>query len=198
MDSKHQIKLPPELIARCRKYGDQVVAIYAHGGNARSASVSSHGAEQDPYLQAIGRMGECAAAIYFEVDIERLSWDQRCDPGYEFAVHGKRIDVKSTIRGERLIWPYRKNHLLTENRFDILLLCKADPPWFNLKGWISRLDFIRLHRVEQTGGKLTAGTKYLLETLLIPMEYFHDSDASAYLEMLHGNPYAKGKFSIGR
>lgn len=163
MDSKRLIELPSDLMERCKHYGQRRVWLYRRGFNAASLAVSSHGAENNPELQAIALMSECAFALWASLDpIGAVNWSDRCDAGFDVKAWGARWDVKYTGRnGRYLIWPIRKRHILASKQFDDLVLIKAAPPRFLIVGWILKAIFVADHHTAPLGHALDEGTWYL-------------------------------------
>ena len=166
------IALPPEIIARCWKYGEQVVTDYASGWNANSRAVTCFDAHANVELQALARMAECAFCLWAEQSLEKLKWDRWCDDGADIIIpEAGRIDVKHTRFGRYLIWPIAKNQIFASKRFDVLVLVVGTPfDDFRIVGWITKADFAQKHKVAKEGEKLFPGTWYLDRSELQPME----------------------------
>lgn len=170
MDSKLIIRLPPDLVSRCWRYGEQIVSDYASGWNANSRAVSCFDAEQNTELQALARMAECALCLWARQPIEKLDWGRHCDAGFDLAVGDFRIDVKHTKNGRYLIWPIAKNSIFESKKFDALVLVIGTPErGFELAGWMSKPGFRRNRKTAQEGGKLFPGTWFVDRDDLAPM-----------------------------
>jgi hypothetical protein len=164
--------LPESLILHCCRFADQVLDAYRNGENAASRAVSSHGAENNWGLQALGKMAEAALCQYLGIDpLLALHWGRRCDPGFDLiALGGHRIDVKYADCSYRyLIWPVNKRHIFHQKPFDMLVFVKADYPDFLMQGWTTKENFYREHKCAPEGHRLAVGTWYMDESELKPM-----------------------------
>lgn len=167
MDSSQIIRLPNDVIERCKAHGQQRVEGYAIGRNCGSRALSSHGAEANADLQAFSMMGECAFCLWADVSIENLNWTGHSDPGFDLEINGYRFDVKTTGAGcHYLIWPVNKRHIFEGEPFDYLVLVKGRPPIFQIAGVISKEAFGRQHKVADEAHKLDAGTWFMHESEL--------------------------------
>jgi len=174
MDLKplHLVTLPNDVIDRCMRFGCDVVLAYRSGQNANSLSVSSHGAELNPYLQAQAKAGECAACHFFGLPIDCLNWRNRPDAGHDLIFAGRRIDVKTIDADKRfLIWPVRKINLFASKQFDLfVLVCGTFPQFvFEVAGFISKSTFAARHRVADDRHALAVGTWYMDRNELLPI-----------------------------
>jgi hypothetical protein len=169
MASKHligrpnSIELPADLLVRCQKFGEHVVANYRAGYNVNSRAVSSHGAEADVNLQACAKMSECAFCIWARLDpLQALHWDRWVDGGYDLIWGKTRIDVKSIgITDRFLIWPYRKTGFYDDKKFDVLVVVREHAPTFLIERWIEKGQFRERKLVANDDHALTAGTWFM-------------------------------------
>jgi hypothetical protein len=181
MKQNHIIELTDAIMRRCYDHGGMMIAGYTSGRNPRSRSVSSHGAEDNPMLQAIAKMGECALALWLGLDLDALNWGEWSDSGWDVEYRGRlRLDAK-TIEMERryLIWPVNKRYFYDEIKAHVFVLVKHDLPLFQIYGWISKFDFKQIRKEAGHDHKLTEGTWYVDQDDLFKME-----SLSAYLSLL--------------
>ena len=173
MDTRHLVTLPKDVMDRCVAHGELVVASYFAGLNVNSRSVSSHGADLDPELQAHAKMCECAFALWADLDpFKVLNWSNRPDVGYDIE-YMARIDVKGIRLGRKyLIWPIKKNRLYDRKKFDVLVLVRGDGPQFEIVRWIGKDEFKQKHEVASPGHPLDNGTWFMHEKQLRSMDDF--------------------------
>jgi hypothetical protein len=160
------VSLPNEVIERCKKHGQAIVDAYLRGDNPRSRSVSSHGADTDPHLQAEAKAAECAACLWAGLSIDQLNWSNHADAGFDIVLCKRKIDIKANgFNDHYLIWPVRKTELFEDKDFDAFLLVKSNlnANRFHIHKWISKKAFRRDHQVAMGGG-LTPGTWCVHET----------------------------------
>lgn len=164
------VTLPDRLVARCDKFAHRILADFERSPNPYSRD----GIERDWNKQALAKMGECAACLYFELDPETaLTWDARPDPGFDLiAAGGQRIDIK-TVKHEKhfLLWSRSKNQIYHRKEFDVLLHVKENLPNFIIWGWITKTDFYNLKKVapEPPGHRLQPDTWFVHESRLNPI-----------------------------
>ncbi len=171
----HEIILPKEYMDRCVAHGELMTSSYSAGLNNRSRSVSSHGADLDPKLQAHAKMGECAFAIWDGQDPhEVLNWRNRPDPGYDItATIGSLLDIKTITAGKNyLCWPINKNRLFDKKRFDALVLVIGNGPRFEIQGWINKIDFREKRQIASKLHVLDTGTWFVHKSQLWSMDDF--------------------------
>lgn len=166
--------LSREWMDRCIAHGHDAVRAYAEGRNQRSHALSSHGADTNPELWAMSKMGEVAFAIWAGIDPDRgLNWNNRADDGKDLVAFRHRWDVKTIEDHKRfLIWPINKRHLFHEKQFDALVHVKAAAPLFTIAKWINKQAFFNEKLIANgfTPPGLTEGTWYMYEGRLWEME----------------------------
>lgn len=168
------VQVPPSYVSRGRQYGLDLVAHYAAGGSPASRARSGdRGTESNPVLQARGKIGEVAVAIYFELDIETaVKWDVRfADSGSDITLaNGVRLDVKTTLPPFNLIWSRTINDLYWQKKFDVLVAVsieEADFSCCHIEGWITKGGFY-LHKQISDGvsPRLESGTWFVRKRAL--------------------------------
>ncbi|KYK50087.1 hypothetical protein A1D31_22510 [Bradyrhizobium liaoningense] len=142
------VRVPPSYVARGRQFGSDLVAHYAAGGSPQSRARSGdRGTEANPILQAQGKIGEIATAIYFGLDVETsVKWDiSRPDPGFDITLRsGLRLDAKTTLPPFKLCWSRHINDLYWQKQFDALVAVSIEErDWSccHIEGWISKGGF---------------------------------------------------------
>jgi hypothetical protein len=163
MVSKQIVRLPPDVIERCERHGQRIVENYRIGRNRGSLALSSHGAQNNPIVQAEGKMYECAFALWGGLHIEQdVNWSGYSDPGYDFEINGSRFDIKGTREtGKYLIWPVNKRRLLQNEPFHFLVLVRGRPPIFEICGFISKQGFLSCYCEATENSCLTPGTWFV-------------------------------------
>ena len=172
---RYRVQLPDDLAERCRKAGELIVQDLRNPAclaDAMSASLSTHGAEHDPVLQANSKAGEVAFCLWAGFDpLYSVRW-RHADRGYDVVWFTVRIDVKQTAyRKGCLIWPIGKNHLLDNRKkeFDVLVLATGSIPEFDLCGWTTKAEFLKNHHVADGSNGMTRGTRYMTQLELREM-----------------------------
>lgn len=143
MGSRREVILPDDLVSLCEEHGRKIVEGYASGRNAASRAVSSHGAENDPILQAKGKMAEVAFCLWAGLDpIQNLNWSENVDKGFDVHFHNYKLDIKWIRSGYHfLIWPVNKRRFYLDTRFGALVLVRGDGPSFCIHKWITKAGF---------------------------------------------------------
>lgn len=190
-----RMQLPEDLAVLCRETGEQMVKDFADPqtrGDALSASLSTHGAENNPFLLADARAAEAVFCLWIGSDPVPVIKRRHADNGWDLKIYSVRIDVKHTQhpRGQ-LIWPIGKNHLLDEEKdFDIFVLVVGASKTFELCGWITKTDFLKKYQIanSQSGPRLTPGTRYVpqeqlkeMEDLPVALDWMADNDQKIVL-----------------
>lgn len=172
------------LVDKCYAFGEKVVDSYQRGKKEASRNLALKGKppiDADVEVQAAGRMAECAACIYLELDpIKELDWSSKCDGGYDFKMHnGIKVDVKASTHphARKLIWPVTKVDFL-EKAADVLLFAKVrlDKAQMlgvpvELVGWVFKDEFIQHHQIAESWERgMIAGTPYMLDKDLNDVE----------------------------
>jgi len=166
-------KLPADLFKKCEEYAALVISKYAEGKNARSSSISTHGAQRNEKLWTEAKAAECIFALECDLDpITSLNWKPVTDH-YDVMFMDRRIDVKSgQFRDTRLIWPRGKNHLYDQKQFDLLVFTKFDLETRSgfSQGWITKQRFRRERLIAGEDHVLDTGTRYIDQDRLDSME----------------------------
>lgn len=132
--------------------------------------------EQQIQTSFVGKLAECATAIYLNLDCERdIDWGLGRDAGYDLKLcNGQTVDVKSSDHpaARRLIFPVKQIDKL-QTAADIFVFAKVYTDRANeegqpiiLQGWVMRDDFIRYHWTAKDLKGLKDGTPYMNETEL--------------------------------
>jgi hypothetical protein len=177
------IRLPNDLDNRCFVFGLRLHDHYGNGGSPNSRAVSSHGMESNSEGLADGQRGECVFALEMGLDpMTALDWRADCpDGGWDVIVGGAKIDVKTTVGGRLLIYPYRKWEAgvfesSPANYFVLVRIvhCADGGTEGCALGWCSKDFFRRKHRMADgtTPKGITAGTPYLDMDELAGMDIF--------------------------
>jgi hypothetical protein len=170
--NRKPITVPPPLIDHSRIFGKAFVEQVKQGdGNANSLAVSGgRGSETDPELQARGKIGECAAAIYFGLSPRKLNWSLRPDGGADIVLPcGLRVDVKTTFPHYRLIWSRLLNSAFWQIDFDILLAVSIDENDYShcwIEGWITKPHFFAIKNEADGSNGLEPGTWWVDKRVL--------------------------------
>lgn len=194
MATKHiRLLLPNDLRLLCRKAGELMVEDLKNPqtfGDVLSASISTHGAQLNPFLQADARAAEAIFCL----------WSGCCDPipvinrrhadhGWDMMWHSVRIDVKHTQhpRGH-LTWPVGKTKIIDQKDFDILVLVVGASQTFELCGWVTKTHFLKNYQIAGNGHFLTPGTWFMpqeqlweIDTLPESIEWMADNDEAIVL-----------------
>lgn len=161
--SSEAIKIPTELVFKCKQYAKQVVANYAAGMNPQSLAVSRDGAETNARLWADSKMAECAFCLWAGYDpLERLQWKFVPDTGWDVIFGRIKLDVKNAgPRSKYLIWPRSKNDFYETKDFDAMVLVVGTEPRFVISCWETKADFFRKKLVAGPGHVLQEGTWHM-------------------------------------
>ena len=174
-------------VERGRAFGHEIVRYYANEGRfspSRSRS-GDRGAESDPVRQGIGKVGECAVAILFNLDPEAaIKWTTgRADAGHDVTFGDKQFDVKATESWKRfLVWSRDVNDLYHSKVFTHLVSVSVDQDdWSNcwVEGQVSKHGFFARKAIADgysVGRGLEPGTWHMhkadlddIADLLVPM-----------------------------
>jgi hypothetical protein len=180
-----RIDISDEMLRQSEAFGRAVVASYAAGAKARSKRMAMHDIDKDPRMQAVGRVGEVAAAIYLGLDPRAdLDWGSvATDAGSDFSLPVGSVDVKATnhSRARRLIWPVNKRAIFEEACADILILAVVAPDLRSaeLRGWLLREDFTKMRKTAGPADALMQGTWYVdqdhLMRLAVLRQWVHNA-----------------------
>ena len=152
--NRKRVLVPNGYVERGRQYGLDLVKHYAAGGSPNSRARSGdRGTESNPILQAQGKIGEVAVAIYFGLDDETaVKWGvDYPDNGTDVTLsNGVRIDVKTTLTPFKLIWSRDINDLYWQKKFDVLVSVSIiEHDWSScyIEGWITKGSFYRHKKI---------------------------------------------------
>jgi hypothetical protein len=177
-----EIYLTSEDISKCECFAQNTVISYMAGQKKASQKLAIPGKpriDNDVQIQMVGRMAEYAMCLFVGIEPDHeLNWKDLCDSGYDLTLPNKlTVDVKASSHpaAKKLIWPVSKKHFLYKAA-DVLVLARVPLSRKNdagqpveLLGWVSRLDFIKRHRVARNEQGMVNGTPYMLEIDLKPM-----------------------------
>lgn len=160
------IKLPAEIVERCRKHGEEIVRGYANNDHPESAALSILGVEKDPLRQAEGKMAECIFAAERGIPFSAVNWTGRPElNGIDLMVNGVAVDVKYCWPEYRLlIWSAGKGiERLKSKEFDVFVLvkCRLADGGGESTHWITRREFIAKHKVSPPPKLPVDGTPYM-------------------------------------
>jgi hypothetical protein len=181
MDTRPRVKLPNEWIKRCRIAGAQMMKDWENPqtkGDARSASLSSHGAERNQLLLARSKMAEVTFCIWGGLNPEiAIQW-RHADDGLDMVWRNVRIDVKHSSHASPryLIWPINKRKIFDSKKFDVMVLVSGTEPIFTLIGWITKELFSRHFRVSSGSDGLTQGTWFYPVDELWSMDWLESAE----------------------
>jgi len=167
-------RITPEQYEWCEKFARKIIANLERPNNAaeaRSASISSHGAETNFGLQRDAKAAECWFCNWAGLDWKTaLGW-RTADDGKDVLWRTIRLDIKHTpyVNGA-LIWPYRKAEMFHVKHFDALVLVKGTEYDFWLDAWTSKTQFKFNHIVADKHDKrFHPGTMYMDQENLWPI-----------------------------
>lgn len=166
MVSKREVTLPDSFIALCEQHGQRIVDGYSAGRNLGSRAVSSRGAEANPQLQAVAKMGEVAFCLWAGLDpVTSLDWSDYSDSGFDVLFHGAKVDVKHIAANRHfLIWPVNKRHFFIDSRANIFVLVRGNAPNFCVYKWITKTGFFCEKEVASDQTMLDPGTWFMRDT----------------------------------
>lgn len=163
--------VPVELVDLGMQFGRNMASHYAAGGSPRSRAVSGNrGTERNPERLAQGKIGECALALYWQMDpLLAVKWTvDHADAGYDLLLPGGlRVDVKTTYPPYNVIWSNTINDIYEDVRFDYIVsvsIAKSDFSRTWIEGWISKGAFAAAKMVADghgIGGNLEPGTWFM-------------------------------------
>lgn len=172
--NRRLVEVPQHYVDRGRQFGFDLVKHYANGGSPASRARSGgRGTESNPVLQAQGKIGEVALAIYFNLGIETvIKWGlDYPDGGYDILLaSGVRIDVKTTLPPFKLIWSRDINDIYFEKQFDVLVSVSIEEQnWSRcyVEGWITKGNFYRRKQIaDGMNCRLECGTWFVDKSIL--------------------------------
>ena len=169
--SGQRVIVSVEIVRRSVDFGRRIVAWYAtpEGQRSLSRSLSCNGAECDPLLQARGKIGEVAAAVYYGLEPDSaVNWATGTggDRGHDLVIGRLLVDVKTTLPPFNVIWPRTKNHLFAQRVFDAFLSVSIDELDYRvctIDGWIEKWEFFERKRIADGNGcpRLQSDTWYM-------------------------------------
>jgi hypothetical protein len=176
-------ELPPELLKRVRGYGLRRVEFYEK--YPERCALSSHGAEKSPELQARGKGGECALALWDNLDVDKcgINWSDEPDrDGIDMVLPPRLTADVKTIESHKhyLCWAIRKNDKFKDSKVNVLVLVKQygtvfptpasdAPPRYLVHKWISKYDFGKNYRIAVDADRVQPGTWFMDEPDLYEM-----------------------------
>jgi hypothetical protein len=176
MNNKNRkfVKVPQVYVDRGRQYGIDICAHYAAGGSPMSRSRSGNrGTESNPILQAHGKIGEAAVALYLGLDVETaVKWAvSEADHGTDIWLpNGARVDVKTTLMPFKLIWSNNVNDLYYQKAFDVLVSVSIDERDWSccyVEGWITKDGFYHHKQIaDGVNSRLEVGTWFIDKSVL--------------------------------
>ncbi len=175
--NRHIVRVWAEVVEKGIRWGEDIVRHYADGGSPRSRAVSGdRGSENDPLLQARGKIGEAAVAIWLGRDpFGAVKWDMmNPDKGADMLVPcGHLIDIKTTFPRYKLIWSRNVNDLYYSKQFTALLAVSIDPDDYSIcwiEGWVPKDEFFARKRIADGMKGLEKDTWWMAK------EDLHDPD----------------------
>jgi hypothetical protein len=167
------IVLPSDLVRRCRQYGYEAVAKYARGEQENSHAYSYRGADKDPEVWQLSKMGECVFAIEHALDpLAAVNWICRPDK-HDVQLDNVRVEIKSSHpRAKYLFWSIVKNGLFAAAEFDVIVLTRVSLKYEvgYSAGWVTKQEFADQHLVAGPDHKLDEGTWYMEQPSLHEMQ----------------------------
>jgi hypothetical protein len=160
------VRLKEELVARCEDRGYRMVRYLKAGGSPRTTAMATHGAENDPDLQARSKMAECATCILLGGDVDRdIHWADWADPGFDCKRDGFRYDCKMIPwHYHYLCWAVAKNPWFERANFHRLVLVKEKTRGlYGVRGWVDKDVFAVKKHIAGPGHKLDLGTWHMDE-----------------------------------
>jgi hypothetical protein len=158
------VRLPPPWLTRCVDYGQAKKLHYASGGSPRSLAVSGdRGAQNNWLMQAQGKIGEVALAMYAGLDPEKaIDWAiHDGDRGGDILLPSGTMlfDVKTNF-DQPSIYPSKDiNHLIAQKNFfgfvSVSIDDKSDLAGCWIEGWTTKCEF--LIRKKISAGRLDLG-----------------------------------------
>lgn len=165
------IDIPKDLQDAAVAFAHECCKAYRDGKKNASRRLQSPGVPaiwNDPRAQAIGRIGEVGACLYFGIDpMAELDWSPHLDQGWDFVLSGWRVDVKSSGMGSQyLIWPKMKDLRAAKSHAMIFAKVEADLSRVQLYGWVSMPTFRAEHKIAPRWHALAAGTPFMHQDAL--------------------------------
>lgn len=141
--NRRLIVVPPDLVSRGLKHGQDMADGYAKGLWPNSLAVSGgRGTENNPKRLGEGKIGEIALGLLFGAE---PSWEMRPDAGSDVkAPCGLLVDCKTTYPPRRLIWSRTVNDLYFKKKFDALVAVSIKEDDYSqcwVEGWMPRREF---------------------------------------------------------
>lgn len=173
---KRPQRVPRYWVERSFSFGLEQAAFYAANPRATIRS-GGRGTEKNPKRLAQGRVGECAAALYFSLDPDfALKWEMIADDGHDLQLpNGLLADVKTTFPHYNLIWSNAVNDLYVQKNFHVLISVSIEENHFCncfIDGFIDKMAFYVMRRIADgiERPKLEPGTWWLPKRELYDIE----------------------------
>jgi hypothetical protein len=155
---------------KSREWAERSVAGYAAGHKEASRAYARPGIDKSVDKQLLGKAGEVAHCLYFNIDPNILDWGPRCDPGWDVVQMRMKIDIKSTDTAY-LMWPVPKNVFVpTADIFS--LACRLDGRGgarYEMSGWFSRKAFLMRRKIAPPPEWMDPNTKHVHKDHLWPI-----------------------------
>jgi hypothetical protein len=119
-------------------------------------------------ISDLGFMSEYAACLFYNLD-PKIALDRSLkgrDPGYDFLLNGKKIQVKSTDYPNGVLM---LSSDMMKDDFEYLLLVARNPPHFRMAGFISKNEFRKKAKPDKRA-KYTKGSISVPQSMLYPAE----------------------------
>jgi hypothetical protein len=114
---------------------------------------------------AFGKMAECVVCLRVRLDpISHLDWfnEKKRGEGHDIEYGLRKLDVKHTYYGSRLIWPQRSNEKFDRLDFNTLALVTGESEeGLTIEGVISKARFAAEKTVSKGEYGIAAGTWYM-------------------------------------
>lgn len=162
------VELPLKLKWRCWTDGYKQAKT-----KATETRRSTRNAQNNPYTQAQGKIGEMVFALTFGLDYEHCFTETVRTRDWDFKTPRGTIDLKSCELTDRcLVWPVGKNSEFWTKEFDLLGLVKVDTleGRGRFVGWVAKQRFWDTKKIAQPGHFLDPNTWHLLDDELEPPE----------------------------
>ena len=177
MGSNPRVTLMEPWLRRSRQWGERSSLDYILGKKEASRKYARPGIDTDPKWQILGKMGECAYALYLRLDpYESIDWGPVCDRGIDLLppkqladhlVKHIGIDVKTSTT-DYLIWPVTKTFQSPADIFTLAVPIEHGSITFELCGWVTVDQFTKHHDTAPPPNHFDPGTPHLHRSMLWP------------------------------
>lgn len=178
MDNRPRFQsVSQSLITRSLEFAAALVAHYAAGGSPMSRSRSgARGTEANVPIQQRSKIGECALALFFDLDpLTAVKWGLVADGGTDVIIPvNLRADVKTTFPPRLVIWSNNVNDLYWHKTFDVIVGVSIDPEDYRrcwIEGFVPKAYFYQ-HKQIANGVNcgLERGTWFMPKADLAPID----------------------------